>query len=343
MYKYSITPNILKLIKSIYAVSARLQNRHPSKVVLFELEKEANSLSSFSSTSIEGNPLPLTEVRKILKNRPKNIRDTEREVLQYNDTLIWLNSLIKDKSFNLTSKMIIQIHNKLMSGLLPKIKLGQFRKEAVLVNDPKSRRPIFWPPDYSDVVPMMTQLFDFVKNEKDNLDPLIIAGIFHKQFVLIHPFIDGNGRTVRLATKTLLAELGLNTFSLFSFENYYHQNVSKYFQKVGERGNFYDFSKKTDFTPWLEYFCEGVLDELLRVEKKLVAVNADTPEKALNSNQEKIISYLSENEFIRDRDYAKITERAKATRALDFKKLVQFGHIEKHGQGPATYYKLKKS
>lgn len=168
-----------------------------------------------------------------------------------------------------------------------------------------------------------------------------LAGVFHKQFVIIHPFVDGNGRTVRLATKVLLAEMGLNTFHLFSFENYYNRQISKYFEKVGVRGNYYDIYKQIDFTSWLEYFTEGILDELMRVNKGLESEN-NTPERVLISEQEKIISFIKEHGFIRDSDYAKITLRAKATRALDFKKLIHLERIEKHGKGPAVHYKLKK-
>ncbi len=342
MYKYSITPSLLKLIKEIHMSAVRLKANRPNQVVLLSLETEALSLSSYSSTSIEGNPLPLTEVRKILKTRPNEIRNTEREILQYNDILIQLNKAVLDEAFELTEKTIVQTHKNLMKDLLPKVKLGSFRKEAVVVNDPKSRKAIFYPPDHIDVKKHMSDLLDFIKAEKSNLDPLILAGIFHKQFVLIHPFIDGNGRLVRLLTKTLLAEFGLNIFSLFSFESYYNKNITSYFKKVGERGDYYDIIKKVDFTEWLEYFCEGVLDELLRVEKILQQKKISTPSDTLSSEQNKILIYLSDHEFIRDVDYAKLTSRAKATRALDFKKLTQLNYIEKKGKGPATYYRLKK-
>jgi Fic family protein len=314
----------------------------PRRVVYFELEREALSLSSFSSTSIEGNPLPLTEVRKILKNRPQSARNSELEVLQYNDALVWLNELVKEKNFLLTDKLIIKAHQKIMKDLLPKVKLGKFRREPVLVNDPKLRRPIFWPPDFKDVERWVGELIDFVDSEKKGLDPLILAGIYHKQFVLIHPFIDGNGRTVRLTTKTLLAELGLDTFPLFSFESYYNRNVSKYFEMVGERGDFCDLRDQLDFTPWLEYFCEGVVDELQRVEKVLVENAPATPLEELNSDQVKILTYLQKRDFVRDREYAKLTDRAKATRALDFKKLVDLGYLEREGAGPSTFYRLKR-
>src|SRR3990167_3951893 len=100
----------------------------------------------------------------------------------------------------------------------------------------------------------MKELLDYIEKNANIVDPLILAGIFHKQMVIIHPFIDGNGRTTRLATKVLLAKMGLNTFNLFSFENYYNQNVTKYFETVGEQGDYNELVNRIDFTNWLSYF-----------------------------------------------------------------------------------------
>ena len=157
--------------------------------------------------------------------------------------------------------------------------------------------------------------------------------------VIIHPFMDGNGRTTRLATKILLAEMGLNTFNLFSFENYYNKNVSRYFQSVGEFGNYYELANKIDFTPWLEYFTEGIIDELLRVQKILPEIGI-SPETELQSYHLKILELIRKKGFIADRDYAKLVTRARATRALDFQKLISLGLIERKGKGKSTYYVL---
>jgi predicted HTH transcriptional regulator len=51
-----------------------------------------------------------------------------------------------------------------------------------------------------------------------------------------------------------------------------------------------------------------------------------------------ILNYIKENEQISDRDYAKLTNRARPTRALDFKKLINLGLIKRMGKGKATYY-----
>jgi Fic family protein len=78
------------------------------------------------------------------------------------------------------------------------------------------------------------------------------------------------------------------------------------------------------------------LDELLRVQK-LLASQA-TPDTALQSHHKAILAHIDAHGFITDKDYAQLTERAKATRALDFKKLLDLRMIERKGRGRGTYY-----
>jgi len=338
--KYTITDQLLANIKRISNLVTELNNKRFPNVVLLELERSAREVSSFASTSIEGNPLPLTEVKKILKSIPFHIRDSEKEVLNYNQALQDLNQQLEKGNVNLTLALILKIQKKVINGFLPKFETGQLREKPVIVNDPKTGEVVYLPPDVKDVKPHIDSLIDFTNENKNIIDPLILAGIFHKQMVIIHPFMDGNGRTARLATKVLLAEMGLNTFNLFSFENYYNQNVTKYFQTVGEFGNYYDLVKKIDFTAFLEYFTEGIIDELLRVQKLLPEI-ATSPGNELQSHHLKILKFIKRKGFISDRDYANLSDRAKATRALDFQKLIELGLIERKGKGRATYYVLK--
>ncbi len=338
--KYTITNKLLGNIKRIAEIVTELNTRSFSKVVLLDMERRAREISAHSSTSIEGNPLPLTEVKKILKNKPEFVRDSEKEVLNYNNALIELNGLIKADKISLSVGWLEKIQKMVTDGLIEKHRWGHIRKEPVFVNDPRIGKTIYWPPDHQEVLPLLEKLFDFLEKNNQSVDPLILAGIFHKQFVVIHPFIDGNGRTARLATKILLARMGLDTFNLFSFENYYNQNVTRYFQEVGLTGNYYDIKDSLDFTAWLEYFTDGIIDELLRVEKELEKETV-SPETVLRDYHKKIIGFIKEKGFITDKDYSKLTDRAKPTRNLDFRKLIDLGIIVKVGKGKATYYKLK--
>ncbi len=340
--KYTITDTLLANIKGINSLVNKLNSRRFPHVVLLELEKTAREVSTYASTSIEGNPLPLTEVKKILKSKPAHIRNSEKEVLNYNQALEELNKKLEEGKVKLSLNLILKIQKQVTQGLLPVYESGYLRKQPVVVNDPKTGQVRFLPPDVKDVEPLTKDLIEFVNNNKDKIDPLILAGIFHKQMVLIHPFMDGNGRTTRLTAKVLLAEMGLNTFNLFSFENYYNQNVTRYFQKVGEFGNYYDLaSYGIDFTPWLEYFTEGIIDELLRVQKLLPELGI-TPATELQPYHLKVLDFIREKGFITDKQYSQLTDRAKATRTIDFKKLIRLGLIERKDKGKATYYILKE-
>jgi cell filamentation protein, protein adenylyltransferase len=332
--RYNISPVLLKRIKAITLLVHTLNQRLVSEAVVMQMQAEARAVSAFASTSIEGNPLPLTEVKRLLKNEPEQLRQSEREVINYNRTLAMLTTKVDAP---LTLDLLLEIHADVMQKLLPSHQSGQMRQEAVVVHDPRSGEVLYLPPDYADVPTLLEALLTFVEANRSLLDPLLLAGLLHKQLVVIHPFIDGNGRTTRLATKLLLAGLGLNTFNLFSFENYYNQNVSRYFQNVGVFGNYYDLVPDLNFTPWLEYFAAGILDELLRVQKE-IEKNLASPETTLKSHHKAIFNYLDEHGYITDKEYAKITERAKATRALDFKFLLDLGLIERKGRARGIYY-----
>lgn len=338
--KYTITDRLLTNITRVNTLVRDLNDRRFSRVILVEFEKIAQEVSSFASTSIEGNPLPLTEVKKILKSKPEHIRDSEKEVINYNQALKSLSQLLKINRPELSLELILDIHKQVTSELLPSSESGKLRQKPVVVHDPKTGKIWYLPPDAETVQNLVADLIYYVKGNAKQVDPLILAGVFHKQIAIIHPFMDGNGRTTRLATKVLLAKMGLNTFNLFSFENYYNQNVTKYFQTVGEYGDYNELAPTIDFTKWLEYFTGGLIDELLRVNKLLPEIG-NTPEARLEPYHLKILAYIKKNGFITDRNYAQLTKRAKATRALDFQKLLDLGLIERKGKGRSTYYQIR--
>lgn len=338
--KYEITHALLDNIKRITSLTQALNQRRFPHTVLVELQKDAEAVSSFASTSIEGNPLPLTDVKRILKNTPQNIRDSEREVLNYNEAMREINGKLGGGAIPVTLALILQIHKQVTKKLLPVSQSGKLRIDPVFVNDPRSGSTIYWPPDAADIPALVKDLILFVETNITKIDPLILAGLFHKQMVVIHPFMDGNGRTTRLLTKILLANMGLNTFNLFSFENYYNQNVTRYFQTVGVRGNYYEIAKTVDFSLWLEYFTGGIIDELLRVEK-ILPRSSQSPQDELKSYHQKILDFIKDKGYITDKDYAGLANRARPTRRLDFNKLIEMGLIKREGKGKNTYYKMK--
>jgi Fic family protein len=154
--------------------------------------------------------------------------------------------------------------------------------------------------------------------------------------VIIHPFIDGNGRTTRLLTTAILGEAGLELFEIFSFENYYNRNITRYFKAVGLEGDYYDLAEDIDFTDWLEYFTDGILDELRHVRKVLPEKSKVKPR--LEPHHRKILDYIEEHGSITQREYGSISLRSLASRKLDLNKLIKLDLIEAKGTRRGTYY-----
>ncbi len=103
-------------------------------------------------------------------------------------------------------------------------------------------------------------------------------------------------------------------------------------------GDYYDIAGKIDFTDWLVYFTDGIIDELLRVQKLLNT--SVTPHDRLTKHEKAIIEYIKKNGSISKSEYGEITDRAPSTQILDFKRLVDKNIIIKKSQGKATYYTM---
>ena len=150
--------------------------------------------------------------------------------------------------------------------------------------------------------------------------------------------MDGNERTTRLLTTAILGHTGLDLFEIFSFENYYNQNITRYFKAVGLEGDYYHLANEIDFTSWLEYFADGILDELVRVRKTLP--DHLEPKPRLEPHHQQVLDYIREHGSITQREYGKISSRSLASRKLDFERLLDLNLIETKGTGRGTYYIL---
>jgi len=104
---YIISPNLLNTIKHIAILVHELNKKRPFSPILTHLQTEARAASAYASTSIEGNPLPLTEVKRLLKNRPQRLRDSQREVLNYNQVLLTLHETAPN---SMTTDLLLSIH-----------------------------------------------------------------------------------------------------------------------------------------------------------------------------------------------------------------------------------------
>ena len=163
---YTISDKLLITIKEIGESIGEIKAKRLTKATLAQLELDARALSSYASTSIEGNPLPLTDVKRLLKSHKEHIRDTEREVLNYNDALKALYQSVRQGRFELTIKTLETVQGQVVDSLMDNPShIGSIRQDPVIIRNP--RKPdeiVFIPPDAKDVGPLTSSLLDFINS-----------------------------------------------------------------------------------------------------------------------------------------------------------------------------------
>jgi Fic family protein len=149
---------------------------------------------TYNSNSIEGNTLTLLETKMVLENgmtiHGKSLRE-HFEALNHQEAIEYIEKLVSAQSM-LSATDIMDIHSLVLQKI-EKEYAGRYRTFGVRVQGAS-----FLPPNALKVSQLMDELLDWLNNEDVELHPLIKATIYHHRFVWIHPFIDGNGRTVRL-------------------------------------------------------------------------------------------------------------------------------------------------
>lgn len=171
-----------------------------------QLHQEAIIKSTHYSTKIEGNMITLEKVQTLLKGeeivaRPKDIL----EVQNYKNALDFIYSVSEELSL----QFILKIHQILTVDIYEGTLCGHIREAQNAIYDSNASL-VYVPPKTQDVKALLDKLLTWYKDEK-YLHPLIKVAIFHYEFVTIHPFIDGNGRSARILCEYLLKEENYNT------------------------------------------------------------------------------------------------------------------------------------
>lgn len=171
-----------------------LDDKRPlSKETLKSLEENFKLEWTYNSNAIEGNTLTLNETKVVLEGITiggKTMRE-HLETINHNEAIEFLEELINDNS-ELTESDIKNIHAIVLKGI-NNDNAGRYRTENVIISGASHI-----PPDFLVVPELMEKLIYRYDDWKEKYHPIIVSALLHAEFVKIHPFIDGNGRTARL-------------------------------------------------------------------------------------------------------------------------------------------------
>jgi Fic family protein len=189
----------------LYQKKQDLQASRPLPNIALNKIRESLSIEwTYNSNSIEGNTLSLRETQMVLQEgitiKGKSLRE-HFEAHNHDKAIDYLFSIIKD-DYVLRSIDILSLHGLVLRSIEEDF-AGRIRNGGVRISGAN-----FVPPNANKVSDLLDELIDFVNTNPLELNDIELAAIFHHKLVWIHPFFDGNGRTVRLAMNLLLMRCG---------------------------------------------------------------------------------------------------------------------------------------
>ena len=158
---------------------------------------------TYHSNAIEGNTLTLKETKVALEGITvggKTMRE-HLEAINHREAIIFVEELVGNKQ-SLSERQIRSVHQLILKNI-DDANAGVYRKSNVIIAGAEHV-----PPDALHVQSKMRDFVDWYRNESGNLHPVERAARVHADFVGIHPFTDGNGRTSRLLMNLELLKEG---------------------------------------------------------------------------------------------------------------------------------------
>lgn len=260
---YTLTPAIARWLMEIEAARVVVEHTPLPPVVAAELRRRARVRSTHYSTRIEGNRLTLAEAEQVIAGERVEFHGRARdvgEVRNYWNALLRVEEWAARKA-PLTEDLIRRLHALGEKG--PRARPSAYRDGQNVIRNSVSGAIVYLPPEARDVPALMAALVDWANRaEKEGLPVPLVAALVHYQFVTIHPYYDGNGRTARLLATFILHRGGYGLNGLFSLEEHHARDLEAYYRAVAvhPHHNYYEGRAEADLTPWLEYFIEALAE-----------------------------------------------------------------------------------
>ena len=231
---------------------ALYRNQMPG--LLNELADRAHVLSTTASSAIEGIVVADADRAGDIDRQATSLRNrSEQELAGYRDAQDYLN---REDWRPLNAGLMLHLHRLLFAHAA--VPGGAFKNEDNLVVDrsPDGSTTVRFKPVPAASTPFAID--DLIKRYKEAVGagehhPVLLSGLFILDFLVIHPFEDGNGRVARLLTGALLGEHGYTVGRYVSLEQAIAESADAYYQALLNSTHGWH-EGTTDPWPWLGYF-----------------------------------------------------------------------------------------
>lgn len=312
---YKITNEIITLVASISERIGEVNAVHLNKPPT-ELIKRNRIKTIHSSLEIEGNTLSVEQITDIIEN--KLVVGPEKDIIEVKNAIAVYNQLSKFDSYSFNS--FCKAHSILMANLidLP----GKIRTKSVGIL--KGSKMAHLAPPSEMVNPLMKELFNYLKNDKDLI--LIKSCVFHYELEFIHPFIDGNGRMGRL-WQTVILKDKYPVFEFLPLETLIKEKQAEYYNILGISDK---AGESTLFIEFMLGIIKDSLEDLLKTRNVILT----------NIDRINIFKTIIKHEYFTRKDYLRRFKKiSPSTASRDLQFAVENQIIKKFGDKNTAKYK----
>ncbi len=340
---FRLTPSMFSSIARIERAQGLIDGSPLLPTYQRELQQEALLQTIYASTHIEGNPLGLGAVERVLAGEIVTARQRDiQEIVNYRHVLEYVEKVYRDTRHPFNDVMVREFHRVLMRDLLPEEQLGEYRVVQNFIVDARTGKTIYTPPHAKMVPKMMLRMTDWLKEiPKEQCHPVVKAAMAHYMMEAVHPFIDGNGRVGRVVAMFLLYKDGYDTRRLFSLEEYYDRNPKAYYEALQSV-----LKGQGDATEWIEYFCLGFAEQIEDIAHKIHDYLQGEKDRTkfvkheLNNRQYEAVRLLQQRGIVTAAEYADNFKVSKRTANYDLSALVEKGLVKMEGESRSSRFKL---
>ncbi len=331
-YKFEYTDKLVKLLMRIAETKPYIEE-YLGQPLELQLLRQAKILAITYSNQIEGNKLEVRGVTQILESKKSKTSDKDIiEVRNYNDALEYIEVLAAEKNKLKTGDMC-DIQKLITKDLLSdKEQWGNIRTIKVEIADANTGKKIDDVPEPHFLKELLSELWEWLDENKDT-NPFVKAFAFHYLAVAIHPFADGNGRTMRLMQHLLLLKNGEQVARFVPSETAIMATRDRYYSSIRQ------CKTLGTLNPIIEYLAECFAisaEQVIRDGKKLVKKSIDRKPEA---RKEKIISFSKQKKEFTLQDVLNLLpDVPRRTVQRDLETLVGEKKIKARGDRKARLY-----
>lgn len=337
------TSQLLDLTAELDAWKERLDHRGILPRAWFgRLRRDLEAEAIAASTSMEGVPVTVEEVRRILLGvRPADVKEEDAALVEgYRDAMSFVLRRADAPAFRWDMELVIALHDRILAGSWG-AGAGRFRDGPAYVVNGSTGELVFEPPD-SDSVPDLVDRACALM-EEGSPHPAIQAGWIHIALAAIHPFRDGNGRAARVASSLAMYRGGFKLPEFTSLEEWWGRHLPDYYASFGVLGEV--FNPDADVTGFLTAHVRAQLHQVRALdlrEQVQRQIWLAIEQAMLDAGLEARVTNAAWDAFfgrdVTPRYYRPLADISAATATTDLAAAVAAGLLHPEGKGRARRY-----